>query len=291
MFKLDRELSSSEKFFVIILCFTLGFLSSSFIVGILYFFVQDEISHKILLILSSVLSFGLPAAVASIFIGRNKNPFGYIGMTSSPGFVKYLLIILFMLALMPTIEFLSSLNASYSFPDSMKSIEEILRMIDEQTMESTQKALAGNGFGFFILNLIAIAITPAICEEMFFRGILQKFFTGIMKNKHIAILLTAFIFSAIHIQFSGLLPRFILGAILGYLFYYSGSLWISIVAHAVNNALVVCLVYFGASEVTEFADLETFADPYWIAAIVGGLAIACLIGYILKRGKSSTPSL
>ena len=283
MFKLDSELSSSKKLFVIILCFCLGFIGSSCIVGVLYFFVKGEVAGKILLILSSILSFGLPAAVAAVFIGRNKNPFGYIGMTSSPGFVRYILIIVFMLALMPTIEFLSSLNASYSFPDSMKGLEDIFRKIDEQTVESTRVALSGSGLWMFILNLITIAITPAICEEMFFRGILQRFFTDTMKNKHVAILLTAFIFSAIHIQFSGLLPRFILGAILGYLFYYSKSLWSSIVAHALNNALVVCLVYFGASDVAEFADLETFANPWWIAAIVGGLAIAALIGRMLFR--------
>ena len=104
-----------------------------------------------------------------------------------------------------------------------------------------------------------------------------------ISNKHIAILLTAFIFSAIHMQFSGLLPRFILGAVLGYLFYTSGSLWLSIVAHATNNALVVCVAYFGDVSAAEIPDISIFANIWWITAIVVGLAVAVLIGRKLFR--------
>ncbi len=183
-----------------------------------------------------------------------------------------------MIAIMPAVELLSSLNASYSFPESMKGIEDYFRAADTSAMEATQHALAGSGVGFYILNLIALAIMPAICEEMFFRGVLQKNLVSMMKNKHIAILLTAFVFSAIHMQFSGLLPRFVLGAVLGYLFYTSGSLWTSIVAHATNNALVVSAAYFGGASAAEIPDISIFANIWWITAIVVGLGIAVLVG-------------
>ena len=271
-------MSAAKQLFIIILCLCVGFLLNTALVVLLYFFMQGETSYKILLMLSSIISFALPALLAAKFIQKDEPAFRQLGMTESPRFTKYLLAIVFMLAIMPAIEFISSLNASYSFPESLKGLEEYLRNIDESAMQSTMKALAGNGVGAFILNLIVLAITPAVCEEMFFRGVLQKFFVGNIRNKHIAILLTAFIFSAIHMQFSGLLPRFILGAVLGYLFYSSGSLWLSIVAHATNNALVVIAAFFFGVEVSASPDLSAYANPWWICAIVAGLAIAFFAG-------------
>lgn len=271
-------MSAAKQLFIIILCLCVGFLLNTALVVLLYFFMQGETSYKILLMLSSIISFALPALLAAKFIQKDEPAFRQLGMTESPRFTKYLLAIVFMLAIMPAIEFISSLNAAYSFPESLKGLEEYLRNIDESAMQSTMKALAGNGVGAFILNLIVLAITPALCEEMFFRGVLQKFFVDNIRNKHIAILLTAFIFSAIHMQFSGLLPRFILGAVLGYLFYSSGSLWLSIVAHATNNALVVIAAFFFGAEVSASPDLSAYANPWWICAIVAGLAIAFFAG-------------
>ena len=271
-------MSAAKQLFIIILCLCVGFLLNTALVVLLYFFMQGETSYKILLMLSSIISFALPALLAAKFIQKDEPAFRQLGMTESPRFTKYLLAIVFMLAIMPAIEFISSLNASYSFPESLKGLEEYLRNIDESTMQSTMKALAGNGVGAFILNLIVLAITPAACEEMFFRGVLQKFFVDNIRNKHIAILLTAFIFSAIHMQFSGLLPRFILGAVLGYLFYSSGSLWLSIVAHATNNALVVIAAFFFGAEISASPDLSAYTNPWWICAIVAGLAIAFFAG-------------
>ena len=94
----------------------------------------------------------------------------------------------------------------------------------------------------FLLNFITIAILPAICEEWIFRGTLQKFFAEKI-NIHLAIFFAAVFFSLIHFEFSGFLPRIILGMLLGYVFYISGSLWASIFLHAVNNGAQVILMY------------------------------------------------
>lgn len=281
----NRELSPLGKLLAIILCLCFGFLLNTLAIGILYGYMQEGVAFKLLLIISSVLSFGLPALLAARFISNGEQQFRFLGMTESPKITKYLLAIVFMLAIMPAIEFISSLNACYSFPDALKGLEEYFRSTDARAIESTQRALAGNGIGFYILNIIALAITPAICEEMFFRGVLQKYLVGTMKNKHLAILLTALVFSAIHMQFSGLLPRFILGAVLGYLFYSSGSLWLSIVAHATNNALVVSAVFFFDMEVSATPNLGTYANPLWIGTIVVGLAIAIFVGKNIFRSK------
>ena len=94
-----------------------------------------------------------------------------------------------------------------------------------------------------LFNLFLIALIPAIGEELFFRGIVQKKLGNILTSPHVAVIITSFIFSAIHMQFFGFLPRFILGLILGYLFYYSANLWMSVLGHFINNALGVLLMY------------------------------------------------
>jgi hypothetical protein len=88
-------------------------------------------------------------------------------------------------------------------------------------------------------TLLVISIVPAIGEELLFRGYLQQKTIKWLRNPHMAILITAFLFSAIHLDFHALIPRFILGILLGYLYYWSGSLYLPILAHFVNNAQAV----------------------------------------------------
>jgi membrane protease YdiL (CAAX protease family) len=100
-----------------------------------------------------------------------------------------------------------------------------------------------NHLGDLLLNLLVIAIVPAIGEELLFRGYLQQSFSNWLSNPHVAIIVTAVLFSAIHLHFQAFLPRFILGVLLGYLFYWSGSLWLPILAHFANNAQAVIISY------------------------------------------------
>ena len=281
MFK--REWSSAEKLLAIIVCLCFGFLLSSLVVGTLYGYMQEGASYKFLLILSSVISFGLPAFFIAKFVESGRGAFSYIGMTHSPDITKYALVVVFMFAIMPAIELISSLNALYSFPDSLSGLEEYFRNADARASQATQTALVADSFPMYILNLLAIAITPASCEEMFFRGILQNYFAGVVKNKHLTVLLTALIFSVVHLQFSGLLPRFILGAVIGYIYILTGSLWPSIVAHATNNMLVVSVAYFADVDVSQVPDLGSYANPWWIATLVSGLVVAVFTVWLFRK--------
>ncbi|MDC0249633.1 CPBP family intramembrane metalloprotease [Flavobacteriales bacterium] len=92
-------------------------------------------------------------------------------------------------------------------------------------------------------TILVIAVVPAIGEELLFRGYLQQKIGNWLSNQKIAILITAFIFSIIHFHFQGIIPRFVLGVLLGYLFYWSNSLWLPILAHFVNNAQAVIFSY------------------------------------------------
>lgn len=139
-----------------------------------------------------------------------------------------------------------------------------------------------------VLNLLTIAIVPAICEEWIFRGTLQKLFSEKL-NIHLAVFFAATIFSFIHFEFSGFLPRIILGMFLGYLFYYSGSLWLSIFAHAVNNGAQVILMYLNNKGIYKI-DVDNPEMPaIWeIVVYTTGFVILWMIFYhFAQKNKKS----
>ena len=104
--------------------------------------------------------------------------------------------------------------------------------------------LAFSDLGQFALGLLVVAVLPAICEELFFRGMIQPLLLRATGSPHRAIWVTAIVFSAIHFQFFGFVPRMLLGALFGYIYYWSGNLRLAMLAHFVNNGLTVTLSYF-----------------------------------------------
>lgn len=100
------------------------------------------------------------------------------------------------------------------------------------------------------LILLSMAIIPALCEELLFRGLLQPLLVRVTGKKHLAIWVTAALFSFIHFQFYGFLPRMVLGALLGYLVIWTQSIWPAILAHFTNNALAVVLFYQNGEQLT-----------------------------------------
>jgi hypothetical protein len=148
--------------------------------------------------------------------------------------------------------------------------------------------LKDNSWFVLVLNMLTIAIIPAICEEWIFRGTLQKLFSEKL-NIHLAILFSSIIFSFIHFEFSGFLPRIILGMFLGYLFYYSGSLWLNIFAHAVNNGSQVVLMYLNNKGIYKM-DVDNPEMPaIWeILAYTAGFVVLWMIFYhFAQKNKKS----
>ena len=134
-------------------------------------------------------------------------------------------------------------NKSISFPDFMSSFES-WALLKEKQLESLTVYLVSFENNFeYIIGIFAIALIPGFCEEYFFRGILQKNFNLLIKNSHVAILLSSLLFSAFHLQFYGFFPRLFLGIFFGYLFYWSGSLIYPVIAHVFNNFLSLTVFY------------------------------------------------
>ncbi|HMN88960.1 MAG TPA: type II CAAX endopeptidase family protein [Saprospiraceae bacterium] len=130
------------------------------------------------------------------------------------------------------------------------------------------------------LNLLVVAVAPALGEELLFRGILQKQLARLMRQPVFAIWLTALIFSAIHGQFLGFLPRVVLGAALGYLFYWSGNLWLPIVAHFVTNAMQVVAQYASGGQLAQ-TEVNAPSIGAWLL-LLPAIALLLFIGYRLR---------
>jgi hypothetical protein len=124
----------------------------------------------------------------------------------------------------------------------MKAVEDWMRTSENQAAQITSLFMNDKSYTGLFFNLIIIALLPAIGEEFLFRGVIQRLFKEMGSSIHVSIILTAILFSALHMQFFGFFPRFALGVLLGYMMYWSGSLRLPIIAHFVNNAMAV---FFG----------------------------------------------
>lgn len=147
-----------------------------------------------------------------------------------------LIVIAIMILVTPIVSFLLEWNTLINFPEWMLKY-------DMNSEDIVLAFLNMNTYWDLFFNIIVMAIIPAFGEELLFRGLLQKSLFKKIGEIHISIFITALLFSAIHLHLDGLLPRLFLGIILGYLFYWSQSLWIPIIAHFINNAMAIIFSY------------------------------------------------
>lgn len=134
-------------------------------------------------------------------------------------------------------------NMNLTFPGFMSGFEEWAREKEEELKLVTDFLTEFGSFSQFIIVFLVVAVIPGIGEELIFRGILQNKFHLIFKNIHVAILVTAVLFSGFHMQFFGFVPRLFLGILFGYIYYWSGNLWYPILGHFVNNGFTLILIY------------------------------------------------
>ena len=170
-------------------------------------------------------------------------------------------------------------NASLSFPDFLKDFENWAREIETKAGEVTKFLTTFDSFGDFIIGMVVIAVLPGIGEELVFRGFLQPTLYRATNNIHVAIWLSAILFSAIHVQFFGFVPRMLLGALFGYLYYWSGNLILPMFAHFLNNAFSVLGIYLYQLGKIKTNIEDTSAAPWPVLLISACFTILLLIQF------------
>ena len=159
---------------------------------------------------------------------------------------------------------------------------------EENATRITEALLNMNSPGDLFYNLLIIAVLPALGEEFLFRGILQKLFKEMTQNVHVAIIITAVIFSAIHMQFYGFLPRMMLGILFGYLLHWTGNLWVPVIAHFINNAAAVVFAYFAGKQELPFnQDTIGTMEGEWMWVLVASLILSVAMYRIWKSRLES----
>ena len=254
----------------------LGFMALLTAIAMILWVVVSGGSHsttslKWLQFMQTIATFLLPSILGAWIWSEGHKPFTWLKLTQTTHWSHYLLAVGIMLCAVPGINFLADLNSRIVLPESLGFIEQILKQQEEAAAALTEQFLQADNIGVLLLNIGLMALLPALAEEVSFRGTLQQILAqGKLKGQiHIAIWATAFIFSAIHMQFYGFVPRMLMGAMFGYIFVWTGTLWVPILMHFTNNGLAVMAYYLiGENEESKnIADTFGAGDTWWVGVI------------------------
>lgn len=236
---------ASYQLFALLSLVLIGAVAASLIgMGIFYAayglsadITQNANMLRLLQLLSAIGTFLLPAIGLAYLCSHT--PKSYLSIGKTPEIRILFLVFIGMILLGPTINLTELLNRQIELPAGMEAIENWIRTQEESAEKITSFLLADTDLFSVLFNLVVIAVAAAISEEFLFRGALQRIFEKWTINHHLVIWSVAFIFSAFHLQFYGLIPRMLLGAYFGYLLYWSKNIWIPIFAHFCNNAMAI----------------------------------------------------
>lgn len=194
---------------------------------------------RLVQIVSTLATFLIPAMVFSRLKTGNST-FFLLGQ-KAPNLRLLALIPGIILFFLPLIDIIHQYNSNFHFQNP--ELEAQLRALTKQGESMILSLLNNKSPIVFCLNFLMVAILPALCEEFFFRGALQNLFIEKFKHIHIGIILSAIIFSAIHGDIYGFVPRASLGIIFGYLVVWGGSIWYSVFAHFLFNGMQAIMMY------------------------------------------------
>ncbi|WP_461107237.1 lysostaphin resistance A-like protein [Spirosoma koreense] len=197
------------------------------------------------------------------------------------------LVVLIVIAFMPFDGLIIEWNQNLHLPETLAPVEQWVRD-QEKNLEGITKYLTTFESPLQLLvAMLVIAVIPAIGEETLFRGVLQRNLSYWTGNPHVGIWLAAALFSAIHVQFLGFFPRMLLGALFGYLYLWSGNLWIPILAHFVNNGFTVLMVYLHQKQLVGI-DIESTESVPILGAVVAFGFTAGLLYYFKQLNRPLT---
>ncbi len=278
-------------------------LISQLLVGVVYGYDMAEFARVLMnpsdsedargaiMLMQGITSVGMFIATPIFFIYTNLklNLNDFVTKIESPlrpVFMTMLIMLCFMIANSIIIEW----NQSIQLPEFLSWFENWAQEKELQLEELTEYLTSFARFDQFLVALVVIAIIPAVGEELLFRGLIQNLFAKAFNNHHVAIWLSAFIFGVFHFQFYGVIPRILLGALFGYLYYWSGNLTLAILGHFINNGLTLILLYLSQLNILEFdpTDADTSPPAYVILIFfIGGSALLYLFRNYFTRTEDA----
>ncbi len=266
-------------------------LAMLFISGIISapFLLADASSRPVILVVQAItqlLSFLVPVVLMTLIYYRGSQKEYYRLNFSGRSWYYAAAAAIIMLLLVPAIDWLTAWNDGWN----LGRVGDALRTVQNATEAIVKDMMATDTVAGLLGNLLVVALIPAVCEEVFFRAGFQNLFQKWFKNPHVAIWLTALIFSLAHGEVFSFMPRFVMGAFLGYLYVYSGSILPNMVAHFINNALVVVLYWLVARGVLDIDPEEPLALGWVLTTCCTLAALLLLWVTLFRKGKDALPT-
>lgn len=270
--------------FVFFICIAIfGFLISSFAGGLLLTkFPESTAAMRIAAVIQSLFQLIIPAIATAMIVTRR--PATFLAIDRRIDVNTLLLAVAALIASIPAMNLVISLNQSLTLPDSLQWLETAIREMEDRAAETIALLQGGEGIGNLVMNILIIGVLAGFGEELFFRGTLMRLMTTGRVNSHVAVWTVAIVFSALHLQFFGFVPRTLLGAYFGYLLVWSRCLWIPIIIHATNNIIYVYWQWaYGAAD-GEATPVDTIgADGDWHYALASAIITVAILYLIYKR--------
>ena len=287
----------------------LGIMALLFVVSMVGYVVYVQLTGvqsvqelKMAQLLQSVMVFVVPALIAVWCWSRR--PAEWLRLRAVGNGWVYGIVVVLMIVAQPGINMLATWNEGIRLPAFMSEIEHYFQDMEASARELTEMLAAAPTIGALLLNLMVLAAVPALGEELTFRGVLLGLTDGDTTigartspsiRTHIAVWVVGIVFSLIHFQFYGFIPRMLLGVVLGYLLVWTGSLWVPMTAHFTNNALVV-LLYFAEehfainSESMEAFGTGTTSWAGWLSILLSLLLLWLVRNAVQKRSSAPHPA-
>lgn len=289
----DRQQRSERSWPLQWLLLFLFLLVGFIIIAAAYLFNLPEKAKTLLVLaLQNLIPFAAATAITAL-VARSMTSRRTIADTlylnRAPSWRWVAVVVVTWLVMLPAMNALVAWNESVSLPPSMKGLEDSLRVSEDAARAITQSLLNTSDPAMMLLLVVVVGVLTGFGEEMFFRAGMLRPMVEQRVNAHVAIWVVAFIFSAFHLQFFGFVPRMLLGAWLGYLMLWSRSLWVPIIAHAVNNSAVVIASFLANRHITDTNALDNIGTVKpgefpWLATI-SALAWLVLAVAIAKKSK------
>lgn len=284
-FPIIKKTNKLERVFLLAALIIIGLITGT-LVGAAYPLitgcrVTDLNSLRFIQICSQIFTFILPPILYAMLV--KESPFKSLGFNKTT-FLWVLIGVAITYTIMPLNSIIGEWNANMKLPESMSALEELMRTMQESATETIEKLVNVDTIGGLIINLFMIAGLAAFGEELLFRSILQPSLIKICRNAHIGIFVASVIFSFIHLEFYGFFPRLVIGLLLGYMYYYSKSIWIPMAMHFANNGTIVFLYYLNNIGITNI-DVEGFGGTNIGVTLLSIVATAALLWFAIKHNK------
>ncbi|MCH5319578.1 MAG: CPBP family intramembrane metalloprotease [Paramuribaculum sp.] len=282
---------TSKRVLLFLLVTVLCYIVASVLIAIIAY--KGEMSAaklRISTILQDLIVFILPSLIVAMMITRR--PADFLTVSKSPGLLPSILTVILIPLMAPAMNLVVVWNEGLKLPESLAGLQAVLENLEKDANSFTTLLMSGSSVGSIIISILIIGFLTGFSEELYFRGMLQRLIATSRTSPHLAIWCTAFIFSAVHLQIFGFIPRLLLGAIFGYLLWWSGSVWLAIIAHITNNTMVVLATKFSSPGSIDFNTIGATSTSFdrlifWVSLCA---TAACLVSiYALTRNQADKP--